>query len=61
MNYFDTFLDKLHKIADQHDMAELARRSNVTYSWLSKVNGGSIKNPGVRDVEKVNQVIDTLL
>lgn len=61
MNYYDTFLNKLHKVADNHDMAALARKADVKYTWLSKVNAGSIKNPGVRDVEKVCAVIDSFL
>ena len=39
----------------------LVRASNVTYSELSKIEAGYIRNPGVKTVQKIATALDVTI
>ncbi len=42
----------------QHD---LAKKSGITYSTLTKIEGDFVKKPGVQMVAKIAKVLDVLI
>ena len=54
-------IDNIKKLRKEQNLSQeqLAKRAGVTYSALTKVEGGTIKNPTVGTLRKIADAVNT--
>lgn len=55
LNYVDSYRDKVKAIGDY---IYVAQQSGVSYHWLTKFTQGSIKNPTIENIAKLENFFD---
>jgi len=51
---------RLDLAARRHEWAKIAKHAKCSYSWIAKFENGTIDNPTVKSLERVQQALDNI-